>query len=234
MARGSKLSSRNDDQSRVNQQSAEQSPTTEAYPWDALPGHQLRDGQDAHDALVESEKLFRKLVQNSSDAITLLDARGMVLFSNDGLSKTLDLPPEERLGQDVFETIHPDDVSYARRLFGELLCEPGSQLRAQLRLRRHDGSWRWCDIEGTNLLEEPGVRAVVTNARDVTDQKNMEEALRENEQRYRKLVEDATDAIFTVDLLHECPGTGSSGTSGSNAGGGPGAVGRRSPGAPRA
>ena len=195
----------------MNHQSAEQSPTTEVYQWDALRGHHLRDAQDEHGALVESEKLFRKLVQNSSDAITLLDARGIVLFSNDGLSKTLDLPPEERLGRDVFETIHPDDVSYARRLFGELLCEPGSQLRAQLRLRRHDGSWRWCDIEGTNLLEEPGVRAVVTNARDVTDQKNMEEALRENEQRYRKLVEDATDAIFTVDLLGQLTSTNSAG-----------------------
>ena len=165
----------------------------------------------AHQALAESEKLFRKLVQNASDAITLLDAQGMVLFSNDGLSKTLNLPPRERLGRDAFQAIHPDDVSYARRLFSELLCEPGSHLRAQLRLRRRDGSWRWCDIEGTNLLEEPGVRAIVTNARDVTDQKNMEEALRENEQRYRKLVEDATDAIFTVDLQGQLTSTNSAG-----------------------
>jgi diguanylate cyclase (GGDEF)-like protein/PAS domain S-box-containing protein len=199
----------------VNQQSAEQSPTTKVYPWDAQllrrRAQYVHDAQDAHAALVQSEKLFRKLVQNSSDAITLLDAHGIVLFSNDGLSKTLNLPPEERIGRDVFQAIHPDDVSYARRLFGELLCEPGSQLRAQLRLRRHDGSWRWCDIEATNLLEEPGVRAVVTNARDVTDQKNMEEALRENEQRYRKLVEDATDAIFTVDLLGQLTSTNSAG-----------------------
>ena len=143
----------------------------------------------APSAWAESEQLFRKLVQTSSDAITLLDARGTVLFSNDGLA-----------GRDVFRAIHPDDVSYARRMFAELVCEPGSQFRAQLRLRCRDRSWRWCDIEATNLLHEPGVRAVVTNARDVTDQKNMEEALRENAQRYRKLVEDATDAIFTVDL----------------------------------
>ena len=154
------------------------------------------------DAQFESEKLFRKLVQNSSDAITLLDAQGTVLFSNDGLS---------RRGVDIFQSFHPDDVSYARRLFGELVGEPGSQLRAQLRLRRGDGSWRWFDVEGINLLEEPGVGAVVTNARDVTDQKNMEEALRENEQRYRKLVEDATDTIFTVDLSGQFTSTNRAG-----------------------
>jgi len=198
----------------VNQQSEEQSPTTNLYQMPHRRDQAALAAQaalDAQNTLVQSEKLFRKLVQNSSDAIILLDARGIVLFSNDGLSKTLDLLPKERLGRDVFQAIHPDDVSYARRLFSELLCEPGSQLRAQLRLRRYDGSWRWCDIEATNLLEEPGVRAIVTNARDVTDQKNMEEALRENEQRYRKLVEDATDAIFTVDLLGQLTSTNSAG-----------------------
>ncbi len=210
----------------MNQQFSEQSPTTKLYPWDALLGqlrttlpdiaelraaHDANNAQDAHAALVESERRFRKLVQNSSDAITLVDAHGTVLFSNDGLSKAVGLPPDDRLGWDVFQAIHPDDVSYARRWFNELLCEPGSQLRAQLRLWRRDGTWRWCDIEGANLLAEAGVRAVVTNARDVTDQKNMEEALRENEQRYRKLVEDATDAIFTVDLLGQLTSTNSAG-----------------------
>ena len=67
----------------------------------------------APSAWAESEQLFRKLVQTSSDAITLLDARGTVLFSNDGLA-----------GRDVFRAIHPDDVSYARRMFAELVCEP--------------------------------------------------------------------------------------------------------------
>ena len=154
----------------------------------------------AQQALMESENRFRVLVQNSNDIITLTDPAGVILYDSPGISELLGVSPEQRLGCDSLQWIHPDDLSYLRMVHEELLRAPGARLRAQLRVRHADGSWRWCDSWATNLLEEPGVRAVVVSCRDITELKGVETALRESEQRYRKLIEDASDVIFTVDL----------------------------------
>jgi diguanylate cyclase (GGDEF)-like protein/PAS domain S-box-containing protein len=154
----------------------------------------------AHEALMESENRFRALLQNSNDIITLTDRAGIVLYDSPGVTELLGVTPEQRLGCDSLQWIHPDDLSYLRMVHDELLCAPGSRLRAQLRVRHADGSWRWCDSWATNLLDEPGLRAVVVSCRDITELKGVETALRESEQRYRKLFEDATDVIFTLDL----------------------------------
>ena len=154
----------------------------------------------AQQALMESENRFRVLLQNSNDIITLTDAAGVILYDSPGISELLGVSPDERLGCDSLQWIHPDDLAYLRMVHEELLRAPGSRLRAQLRVRHADGSWRWCDSWATNLLAEPGVRAVVVSCRDITELKGVETALRESEQRYRKLIEDASDVIFTVDL----------------------------------
>ncbi|MFN7993110.1 MAG: PAS domain S-box protein [Bryobacteraceae bacterium] len=156
----------------------------------------------AQQALRISENRFRALIQSSSDSVTLMDPTGRVMYDNGALATNLGFRPEERIGQSVFDFIHAEDEAYARKLFSDLLGQYGSNVRAALRLRHRNGSWRWCDVAARNLLAEPGVWAIVANSRDITEQKAMEAALRESEQRYRRLVEDAADPIFAVDLKY--------------------------------
>jgi diguanylate cyclase (GGDEF)-like protein/PAS domain S-box-containing protein len=160
--------------------------------------------KQAEQALRESENRFRTLIQNSTDLITLIDPAGVVLYDSPGITGILGISPEQRLGFQFFDWIHADDLSFMRMLHEELLHSPGAKLRAQVRLRHADGSWRWCDSWAANLLAEPGVRALVTSFRDITELKGVETALRESEQRYRMLIEEANDAIFTVDLIGHC------------------------------
>jgi len=160
----------------------------------------ITERKRAQEALMESENRFRALVQNSNDIITLIDPAGVILYDSRGVSELLGVSPEQRLGSEVFQWIHPDDLAYVRMLHEELLRAPGTRVRAQIRLRHVSGSWRWCDSWATNLLEEPGVRALATSFRDITELKAVETALRESEQRYRKLIEDASDVIFTIDM----------------------------------
>ena len=160
----------------------------------------ITEQKRARQALMESENRFRALVNNSNDVITLIDPEGVILYDTPGVLGLLGVSAEQRLGQSMFAWLHPDEAPYVGMLHEELIREPGIRLRAQLRLRHADGSWRWCDSWAANLIEEPGVRALVVSFRDITVLKGVETALRESELRYRRLVEDASDVIFTIDL----------------------------------
>ena len=73
-------------------------------------------------------------------------------------------------------------------------------MKNAFRLRHKDGTWRHIESVGVNRLDDPGIRGIIINYRDVTESRRAEEALREGEARYRQLTEQATDIIYNCDL----------------------------------
>ncbi|HEU4847065.1 MAG TPA: PAS domain S-box protein, partial [Rubrobacteraceae bacterium] len=156
----------------------------------------VTDRKQAEEALKESEQRFRSLVQNSSDIITLVGADGTILYVSPAIERVLGYRPEERVGSNTFELVHPDDVARARRLFARDLRNPGATSSIGVRVRHRDGSWRYVETTGTNRLDEPGVEAVVLNSRDVTEREWTEVALKESERRYADLLSSTRAYIY--------------------------------------
>jgi PAS domain S-box-containing protein len=121
------------------------------------------------------ETLFRAVIEKSWDAVALLDGRGIARYASPSTARTLGYTPEELVGRNVFDLIHPDDLARTTELFGQLLHGPGVSLSARFRFRHKDGSWRWLEGAGTNLLDEPRVGAIVTNYHDITDRYQAEQ-----------------------------------------------------------
>ncbi len=128
----------------------------------------------------QTEKRFRALVENSSDAISLMDSRGKILYASASSAKVLGYPPEELVGQHAFDLIFPDDLQHAIRAFQQALATPCSPVQLEMRARRRDGQWCWIETTTSNLLYEPDVRAVVANYRDISDRKAAEEEKQRN------------------------------------------------------
>jgi PAS domain S-box-containing protein len=149
----------------------------------------------AEESLKVSEARFRSLVMNSSDMITVFAPDGTRLYASPSIEPVLGYKPEETLGGSAFDLVHPDDVPSVREEFAERARTPGTGPPFEFRLRHADGSWHTFESIGTNLLDDPSVGGLVFNARDVTDRKRTEEALRESEERYRRLVELSPDFI---------------------------------------
>ncbi len=99
------------------------------------------------------------------------------------------------LHRDALELVHPDDLDAIRRIFENVLAEPGPTKPAWLRVAHSDGSWRWVEAIANNLLDEPAVGGIVVHARDVTEQRDAAHALRRSERRYRGIVEDQSELI---------------------------------------
>ena len=136
--------------------------------------------------LAERERHFRALIEKSADVLTLVSPNGVLLYASPAMTRAFGYTAEERVGRDIFEVIHADDVDDARRAFARVVADAHDPVTFECRVRHRDGTWRWSEVTATNLLGDPAVRAVVIDARDVTERKRTQDALHKMEEQLRQ------------------------------------------------
>ena len=157
----------------------------------------------AEEALRRSESSFRSLIDSSSDIITVLNPDGTYRYCSPSMKRMLGYEPQELIGQNAFDSIHPEDVSAARLLFLENAKELGRSDRIEFRFRHQDGSWRLFDAIGKNSLGDPAVAGIVINSRDITERRRAMEQLRESEQRYELLFNEMVAGFALSEVVFD-------------------------------
>ncbi len=139
--------------------------------YEVLRKNALSMVEDGVVALRQSEARFRSLIENGSDFIVILDAGATIRYGSPSIARMLGHAPQENLGANALDFVHPDDLAPVAEAFGQLAGQPGQERAVAFRFRHFDGSW--CDLEavGTNLLHDAAVQGIVVNARDVTERK---------------------------------------------------------------
>jgi diguanylate cyclase (GGDEF)-like protein/PAS domain S-box-containing protein len=127
-----------------------------------------------------NEARFRSLIQHSSDVITIIDQQSEVLFVSPSVERVLGYSPAELAGLPLLSILHPDDVTRGREALTRAgRPAPGAPTDpAEYRVRHRDG--RWIDVESvaTNLMEEPSIRGIIVNTRDISERKLLEQQLK--------------------------------------------------------
>ena len=161
-----------------------------------------KDLQDKTDLNAKmSEDLFRTLIEKSSDAIQLVNAEGKILYTSESIKNVLGYTPEELEGLGIAPFMHPDDIDYFMKNFQGLIKEPGGQIILNYRVKHKDGSWAWLETIGVNHLHTPNINALVGNFRNITDRKNAEEKLKENEARLNIALEAGEIGVWDWDVV---------------------------------
>jgi diguanylate cyclase (GGDEF)-like protein/PAS domain S-box-containing protein len=151
--------------------------------------------------LQASEQRFRTLVQNSSDVFLILKADGTVEYQSPAVERVLGYEPGERIGRQIFELTHPDDLGFVKAVIAELMQSPGAVRTIELRSRHADGSWRTLEATGHNMINDPMVGGIVVNYRDITERKTLERQLI-HEAFHDPLTGLANRALFTDRVDH--------------------------------
>jgi PAS domain S-box-containing protein len=149
----------------------------------------------AQDAILVSEQRFRALVENSWDMLTLLAEDGTILYTSPASLKNIGYTEDEMAGRKGLDFVHPEDRPGITHMLRQLVRAPGATVRAQMRVRHKDGSWRWKDASAANQLREPNIRAIVVNYRDITECRLAEQA----RSRLVAILEATTDFVAMAD-----------------------------------
>src|SRR2546423_14900253 len=121
------------------------------------------------DRLEQTEQQLRPLIENATEIITVLNRDGTRRYISPNIERSLGYKPEELIGRNAFEIVHPDDLAEIRALFVSGVTNPGVVVTRELRLKAKDGSWRIHQATAHNLLNDPIVSGVVVKSRDVNE-----------------------------------------------------------------
>lgn len=159
-----------------------------------------REVEEAHRRLRESERRYRLVVESASDWIFTLDTEGRYVSVNKRALEPFGLKPEDLIGKRVDE-IHGDDDGPAYLARVRQVVRTGETLSFEHPFHRHGVLYWHLDTLYPLLDEEGRVEAVGGICTDITEQRRMEQALRESEERYRILAEKSpVGIVITQDM----------------------------------
>ncbi len=163
--------------------------------------HKIRksvEHRKAEQALRESETRFRSLIQNTSDIVRILDRDGRIVYDSPAASRILGYPESYFIGKHPADFIHPEDRNIVITAFAQVLDSTNPGTPTEFRIRRADGKYVDVESTGMNLLGVKGVDGIVTTTRVITERKHAERVLRESEEKYRDLYDNAPNAYYSI------------------------------------
>jgi len=164
----------------------------------------ITERKHAEERLRESEERFRLLVESSSQAVWEAEPDGRVSVDSPSWRAFTGQDVDAWLA-DAWAVLHPDDRERAYAAWHDHVTSARSVFQQQFRFRRQDGQWRWTRVVAAPLADSDGklMKWVGMNT-DITEQKEVENRLRESESFYRQILESIPGMTFTCTPEGDC------------------------------
>jgi PAS domain S-box-containing protein len=134
--------------------------------------------------------------------ILCLDADGRILYASPAAERITGHRPEDYQGTIPIELFHPDSQALAWESLESTAATPGLKQPVELTVWHADGGTRQLEFLANNLLDDPDVRAIVINVRDVTERRVAEGALRASAERMAALLQQLWRGIVLLSEEH--------------------------------
>jgi len=148
--------------------------------------------------------VWRSAFDDALLGMMLADPTGRFTRANRAACELLGYTEDELLAHDVVSLTHPDDRELTRRNLARMRAGEISEVRSDKRYLRKDGSAVWVQLGQRAVRDDNGeIACLISQIPDISDRRAAEEALRESEERFRRLVENARDLVMRYRLVPE-------------------------------
>ncbi|MBY9018845.1 MAG: PAS domain S-box protein [Candidatus Lokiarchaeota archaeon] len=159
----------------------------------------ITERKTAEQKLIESEDKYRNLADSLPEVIFEIDLSYNITYTNSIASKIFGYSNEEfKKGMKISQFLTFDDkeliLKQTKQLFRGEYIKP-----LQLRLKRKDGTLFFAEIHASRIFKENSVSGVRCIIHDINDLKNTQKKIKESEEKYRLLSENAKDLITVID-----------------------------------
>ncbi len=142
---------------------------------------------------------LRPLLAQSSDAALVLTGDARVSFISPAAMQMFGWTDERALGAGLPSLVHADDRRSAIEYYGRVIASRDPTAPLECRLLRPDGSWCWVELLMTNFFDDPVIRGVVCNVRDITERRNDRDQL-------LRLTEQLENALTSRTVIEQAKG----------------------------
>jgi len=161
--------------------------------------HDITERKRAEEALRESDERYQALFKRSLYSVYVHDFKGNFLDANDTALDMLGYTREEILSINFATLLDEEQIAKALKVLDEVKRTGSQKNNIEFKLRRKDGDYVWVETESASIFHGGKPYAVQGIAKDITERRRVEEELRESEERFRSLVENAPYVIFIAD-----------------------------------
>jgi len=160
----------------------------------------ITEKKKSQEKLEQNEKWFNTMVKYGNDAIAIMDAKGELEYLSPNNERILGYSSEELMLNNKREGTYPEDKENLAFITKTVLESPGKTFRHEWRRWHKGGYWVWLEADATNLLNDPNIKGLLINYRDVTERKQAEEKLLRSEKVYKTIASSITgSAILIID-----------------------------------
>ncbi len=151
--------------------------------------------------LHESEEKYRNILENIEDGYFEVDRAGDFTFFNPSICRILGYPKEEMLGMNYRAYMDAENAKKVFQAFNKVYVTGIPTKGFEWEVIRKDGTRTYIEVS-ISLIVRPGEKPTRFRgiARDITERKQAEEALRESEQKYRWVLDNMADVITVMDM----------------------------------
>lgn len=143
-------------------------------------------------ALERSEVRFSKLVEHSTDVISIVNETARFEYLSPSAKHVLGYEPEELVGENVFDYAHPDDRQKAMEEFYHIIENPEYRSRVEFRFKDPEGNWPVLESRAKNLLDDEVIQGFVINSRDITESRERETELKRQKNQLENMKKSIT------------------------------------------
>ncbi|HEY6143010.1 MAG TPA: PAS domain S-box protein [Flavobacterium sp.] len=158
----------------------------------------ITNNKKTENGTIQSEKRFRAMLERNDGIVTLIDKNLNTTFRSTSITGMTGWTNKEFEQIPPQDYLHPDDIGQLQKLMQDVLASPGIPFSMSIRIKHKKGHYIWVEGFINNMLNDPEVKGIITNLKDVTKRKKTEETLKEERDKFAKIADTFPGLIYSM------------------------------------